>query len=182
MGILEAESEIHRNYNSCPSARGILDLDTLSAVRLYNYNSRHSARNYFYFRQSNNISVSDITTLAHAGIKKKLAKGRCSYNSRPSTRGILCSIEKGEKTDDYNSRYSVRNYFRQSNNISVSDITTLAHAGIEKEIDKWTMRLQLPLLDEERFANCKRFEMLKRRCDYNSFQSSNENDTGLHRR
>lgn len=169
-------------------------MDTLSAVRLYNYNSRHSARNYFYFRQSNNISVSDITTLAHAGIKKKLAKGRCSYNSRssvrgilefviethpyynsrPSTRGILCSIEKGEKTDDYNSRYSVRNYFRQSNNISVSDITTLAHAGIEKEIDKWTMRLQLPLLDEERFANYKQFETPKRHCDYNSFQSRNE--------
>lgn len=112
MGILEAESEIHRNYNSCPSARGILDLDTLSAVRLYNYNSRHSARNYFYFRQNNNISVSDITTLAHAGIKKKLAKGRCSYNSRSSTR-----------------------------NSSVSR---------------------------------KRFEMPKRRCDYNSFQSYHE--------
>ena len=117
------KSEIHRNYNSCPSARGILDLDTLSAVRLYNYNSRHSARNYFYFRQNNNISVSDITTLAHAGIKKKLAKGRCSYNSRSSTR-----------------------------NSSVK---------------------------------CKRFEifeMPKRRCDYNSFQSHNiMNDTGLHR-
>ncbi len=111
MGILEAESEIHRNYNSCPSARGILDLDTLSAVRLYNYNSRHSARNYF--RQSNNISVSDITTLAHAGIEKtKSTKVLCDYNSRSSTR-----------------------------NSSVSR---------------------------------KRFEMPKRRCDYNSFQSYHE--------
>ena len=113
MGILEAESEIHRNYNSCPSARGILDLDTLSAVHLYNYNSRHSARNYFYFRQSNNISVSDITTLAHAGIEKtKSTMVRCDYNSRSSTR-----------------------------NSSVSR---------------------------------KRFEMPKRRCDYNSFQSHNK--------
>lgn len=175
MGILEAESEIHRNYNSCPSARGILDLDTLSAVRLYNYNSRHSARNYFYFRQNNNISVSDITTLAHAGIKKKLAKGRCSYNSRSSVRGILCSIEKGEKTDDYNSRYSVRNYFRQSNNISVSDITTLAHAGIEKT-KSTKVRCDYNSRSSTRNSSVsrKRFEMPKRRCDYNSFQSHNE--------
>lgn len=76
---------------------------------------------------------------------------------------------------NYNSRHSARNYFRQSNNISVCDITTPAHVGIKKtKSTKERCDYNSRSSTRNSSVSCKRFEMPKRRCDYNSFQSYHE--------